>query len=682
MAARGQTMSIAFYPQMGMVLFGSEAAATKVAMGNAMGGQLIDDDDMVNMQDEGGSVHDATHLDETSFSRKAKTSFKKFSISRSRKSRKSVAEDRPESHRRSFSDSFNLKRKTGSFRGSKAPYQAPQLQAAVPKLKTAEDSADAPHAATADHFVDLPSVIDIANEREKKGVNNFADNLSHLSGGNKRLGKVTKKGKNPSVYHNAEGDSEAKMGAAARWVLTAEDIEHRNSSEDGSGHGRNGYVSDDSGHGRNAYVSDDSGHGRNTYVSGKSQSSRAGLSSIAAISGTQKKSLLNEKIKPKSVRKVVGSTIRTTLENTGTYEYEDMLKQSFRLDLDDVNGEVVHLRWGKVREDLPGIEYGETSGIFNHAGSLFTTAKLMNYGDDEQLVATSCIDGVSTTQDMRRRLVQLDGSSLIPEPPPPVDKDPVGNDILSIPRVLSNIVSDWDSCSHSLNRLSAWTFTRLLKDRMKRHDQGIHDGSIDLLISGCEVSLWLGEQFHSDLHRIYPKLKIVTISANKLLGELGQSFPIPQVNFPFHSGSYDLRQTPCLLISHSGGTFATLACSNLLKSFTTHIFCVTSEWDTQVANSIRKGVGGKKRGIDIQSYIFITHVGLRPAEPCTVSVVATHQVKQRGAVSSARMILTPAKVPCISLSQLSWLQMSITCFNNTAGSHAAAALLHVLDQAL
>ena len=32
-AARGQTMSIAVYPQLGMVLFGSEAAATKAAMG-------------------------------------------------------------------------------------------------------------------------------------------------------------------------------------------------------------------------------------------------------------------------------------------------------------------------------------------------------------------------------------------------------------------------------------------------------------------------------------------------------------------------------------------------------------------------------------------------------------------------------------------------------------------------
>ena len=37
-----------------------------------------------------------------------------------------------------------------------------------------------------------------------------------------------------------------------------------------------------------------------------------------------------------------------------------------------------------------------------------------------------------------------------------------------------------------------------------------------------------------------------------------------------------------LLISHSGGTFGTLNCANLLKGFTEDLFVVTSEWDTQI----------------------------------------------------------------------------------------------------
>jgi len=39
--------------------------------------------------------------------------------------------------------------------------------------------------------------------------------------------------------------------------------------------------------------------------------------------------------------------------------------------------------------------------------------------------------------------------------------------------------------------------------------------SVDLLITGVEASLWLAEQFASDLRRIFPYLNVVTISANK-----------------------------------------------------------------------------------------------------------------------------------------------------------------------
>ena len=34
-----------------------------------------------------------------------------------------------------------------------------------------------------------------------------------------------------------------------------------------------------------------------------------------------------------------------------------------------------------------------------------------------------------------------------------------------------------------------------------------------------------------------------------------------------------------LIVSHSGGTFAPLAISNLMPSMTSNIFAVTSEWD-------------------------------------------------------------------------------------------------------
>ena len=110
-----------------------------------------------------------------------------------------------------------------------------------------------------------------------------------------------------------------------------------------------------------------------------------------------------------------------------------------------------------------------------------------------------------------------------------------------------------------------------MRDRVDK----AHDGSLDVLISGCEVSLWLGEQFASDLHLAFPTLSIESVSANKLLGLLGQRFPIPQFGFKFNSRTFNLRNTIVILVSHSGGTFAT-RCSYLLEAFTRHIFVVTS----------------------------------------------------------------------------------------------------------
>ena len=119
----------------------------------------------------------------------------------------------------------------------------------------------------------------------------------------------------------------------------------------------------------------------------------------------------------------------------------------------------------------------------------------------------------------------------------------------------------------------------------------------------------------------------MTISSNKILAQLGQAFPQPQTGFCFNETSYKLANSPVMLITHSGGTFATLNIANLLKGYTKHIFCVTSEWDTQVARAVRAGPPGKvKQSFDLASYVFITFCGCRPAEPCSLSVAATHQL--------------------------------------------------------
>ena len=276
-------------------------------------------------------------------------------------------------------------------------------------------------------------------------------------------------------------------------------------------------------------------------------------------------------------------------------DFGDTLRgTSFRLDLDDVNGEVCELRWGHAEmlppaSDLPpnvsaaellryGPERCNAVVVMSYIGGSFEDGGSSGEGGSGAVGGSTVRDGLC------RRMLQLDGNPLISSPQGVEMDDHVARDIAEIPKVLSQLQSDWESPTESYNRLTALTLTSLLKKRMLLHDSGEHDGSVDLLISGCEVSLWMGEQFAADLHRAFPKLNIVSLSANKLLAQLGQSFPIPQLNFQFHERSYSLTESPVLLISHSGGTFASLACSNLLKSFTSHIFAVTSEWDTQVSD--------------------------------------------------------------------------------------------------
>ena len=283
--------------------------------------------------------------------------------------------------------------------------------------------------------------------------------------------------------------------------------------------------------------------------------------------------------------------------------------------------------------------------------------------------------------------------------------------------------------------MTAWAFASRLHARLGRTD-----GSVDLLITGCEVSLWLGEQFAADVHHAFPRLKVVTISANKLLGQLGQQFPVPQAGSALHAARARLKPMTLTLTSLSPSPFTTpfplspppfsspppspftptftftftltftlsspspspsrhphlqnktkpgrfplprrkpffpqerraaadalgrhlrdprvrqhaqgytycgytyfgytycgytyygyayyVRCANMLKAFTSDLFAVTSEWDTQVARVVREGLPGdrRKQNISFMSHVFVTFAGPRLAEPCSVSAVAMHQL--------------------------------------------------------
>ena len=321
-----------------------------------------------------------------------------------------------------------------------------------------------------------------------------------------------------------------------------------------------------------------------------------------------------------------------------SFKTADSLADGFRFDLDDVNGEVVLLKWGAAPRTVGRAPLVPDDKHPHRAGGLPPTKpmkEMMRYDGGPQ--HGECCLWAANYQEQRfgshrpilKRVLRLGGNPLVEPIPAMGGRDPVGRDIADIPSVLQRIHDDWDEPSSSLNRLTAFTLQARLRKRLQAHAAGTHDGSVDLLISGCEVSLWLGEQFASDLHRLFPALKIVVLSANKLLGQLGQSFPTPQVGFSFQEASHNFSDSCVLLISHSGGTFATLSISNLLKGFTPHLFVVTSEWDTQAARAVRSGrpgADGMGQTWTVASYVFTTFTGCRPAEACSLTVAATHQL--------------------------------------------------------
>ena len=225
---------------------------------------------------------------------------------------------------------------------------------------------------------------------------------------------------------------------------------------------------------------------------------------------------------------------------------------------------------------------------------------------------------------LSRRLVRIENNEFIK---PLLDDcaDPVLVDIQDIPRICASIQKDWQDVG--LNRMTAGHLARRIRMRMQGRLDGTiqsHTNQVDILVTGCEVSLWVAEQFVADLAKCFPKLGVKAVSSNKLLGLFGQEMAMPSIGFPFTSKTLNMKDAVVIIVSHSGGTFGPLACSNLMQSFSPNIFAVTSEWDTQVGKQLRSMYRNENDWL--KSRIFSTEVGVRPAEPCSVSVIATHQL--------------------------------------------------------
>jgi hypothetical protein len=159
-----------------------------------------------------------------------------------------------------------------------------------------------------------------------------------------------------------------------------------------------------------------------------------------------------------------------------------------RFDLDDLGGESVLIDWTSGQADIQ--THQETR---------------------------------SSEKNLRSRVTPLCGNEFLLPLTPDFD-DPIGEDIASIPRALYNIQENWKE--GGLNRLTAWNLGRKLRERLKSQAAGRIKSGVDILLTGCEVSLWLAEQLASDLSKSFPKLAIQAASSNKLLGLMGQEVNI------------------------------------------------------------------------------------------------------------------------------------------------------------
>jgi hypothetical protein len=194
----------------------------------------------------------------------------------------------------------------------------------------------------------------------------------------------------------------------------------------------------------------------------------------------------------------------------------------------------------------------------------------------------------------------------------------VSRDISNVPKVLAEIDACWED-RNSLNRISALTFANCLGTLLKGRTGAGSD--IDVLVFGVENSLWLGQQFAADLSRLFPRLNVVAMSSNWVLGMLQSAEGhVEPLNWTLSRRKFKLSPGGIALgISQSGTTYPSVWASRLLRSlpFRPQIFALAGHYNTVMAN----GLAG---GDTFSGKLFSTLSGISPSEPSTLATMAMH----------------------------------------------------------
>jgi hypothetical protein len=234
--------------------------------------------------------------------------------------------------------------------------------------------------------------------------------------------------------------------------------------------------------------------------------------------------------------------------------------------------------------------------------------------------------------ELEQRWIPLQGNAYI-LPPSKSAEDPVEYDIREIPQVLATIEESWRDSPEgtlrerdSFNRQSADYLAELLIEKAKNWDRRQQatidikldltplDRSVDLLITGVESSLWLGERFAQDLATLCPGLRVETQSANQVLRKLQYDANALQL------GSNSI----VLAISQSGQTFPTLQATHIFEQLRREaaigeLFLMTGEICSLMGTAISQYYYPQS---PFSRRIFINGSGRRTAEPSTVAAAA------------------------------------------------------------
>jgi hypothetical protein len=237
-----------------------------------------------------------------------------------------------------------------------------------------------------------------------------------------------------------------------------------------------------------------------------------------------------------------------------------------------------------------------------------------------------------TLEEIRRRRLAYEGRPLTAGPGSRAGRprlDPVGADLAAIPGLLSRIQDDWIN-PLSANRASAKAFAQLLIAKAQRLNEkqvllareGLdlslaHSRHVDLLVTGIEDFLWLGEHFARDLQGLMPMLNVRALSAGSVLQHLQHDPSTLNLS----------RQSIVLVLSDSGQS---CACRQLLdvcdqlvrRAVIQDVFLVIGDPASLVGSP---SLAPERPDQAFRHRLFTTAAGRRTSEAATATVAAMHQ---------------------------------------------------------